>query len=137
MKIYADKIVGSAQHALSISEVKRILKAIPAEWLDGLSETHLSNSSESGPRAFFNKHDKTFTIHSCGSTPSETLKIILSELAAVHLGYTTRHWHRLSKTEKSRIEKITQPFLDELLHIVTSKQKRFIQVPTPAFQRVI
>lgn len=137
MKISADKTVGSAQHALSITEIKRILKAIPAEWLDGLSRTHLSNSSESAPRAFFDRFHKTLTIHSCGSTPLETLKIILSELATVHLGYTTRHWHRLSATEKSKIKKITQPFVDELLPIVTSKRNRFIQVSTPAFQRVI
>ena len=137
MKIHADKIESPPSHALSVKSVKCILKSIPSEWTEHISEVRIANSLESAPRVFLNLYDNILTIHSRGATPKRATEMILSELAAVYHGYTTRHWHRLSASEKVQVQKIIQPLIDELLPVVTPEERRFIYDPTPAFKRVI
>jgi|GEM_PF-5996202 len=137
MKIVADKTENCpTPHALSIPEVRCILKAVPDAWIDGLTEIHLSNSIENGPRVFFSRFDGKLTIHSRGCTSVDALQMVLSELAVVHLGLTSRHWHRLSKTERARINRVIQPILEKLAPLFIPEKKHG-PVLTTAFRRVI
>ena len=140
MKIHADKAEGPLRHAVSISQLRRLLKAVPAELVSGISDVRLSNSTDSAPRVFFCRYSKTLTVHSCGSKPGLILELIVKELAASHLGYATRHWHRLSALENSKIKKMVQPLMDELRLIVVPKvtpAREYVYTPTPEFRRVI
>lgn len=141
MKIHADKIEGNPPHALSIAEVRCVLKAVPAEWIEGISEVHLSNSSQNGPRVFYSQYYGTLVIHSRGCSAELAVAMIMRELASVQLGHATRNWHRISKAERVYLQKVIQPYLDEVLSVVipkpASESKDFIHTPTPAFQRVI
>jgi hypothetical protein len=136
MNIHADRIESSPPHALNIRQVRLILEAVPVEWIEGLSEVHLSNSTESGPRVFFNRYYHKLTIHSRGCSPAHALEMVLSELAAVHLGLTTRHWHRLSKAEMGHIKPVIQPLLNKLISFATPQEKHEPML-TPTFRRVI
>jgi hypothetical protein len=137
MKIHADKIESSTTHALSVHQVSSILKTVPSEWIDGLSEVRLTNALESAPRAFFNRYDKTLTLHCRGCAPKKALELVLYELAAVYHGYDKRHWHRLSTAEKSNIKKVIQPLMDELLPVITQEKKSLVPIATPAFRRIV
>jgi len=137
MKIHADKIDGTPPHALGVRGIKCALATVPASWIANLAEVRLTNSLESAPRAFFSQYDHILTVHARGCSTRQALELILSELAAVHFGYATRHWHRLSAKEASHLHKVIQPLVEELLPVVTPSKKRFVETPTPAFRRVV
>jgi hypothetical protein len=137
MKIHADKIDGVHPHALGIRGIRCLLAAVPESWIADLKGVRLTNSLESSPRAFFSRHDHILVVHARGCTTRQALELILFELAGVHFGYATRHWHTLSAREKSHLQKIVEPLIEELVPVVTPSKKRFIEIPTPAFRRVV
>lgn len=115
MRIHADRTETNPPHALRVPEVRRILAAVPPDWVDGLSEVHLTNSLKYSAWAFFSRSEGTLTIYSRGSTPAQTLIAILSELAASSLGINTRHRHRRSEAETHRLTQVIQPLVDQIL----------------------
>jgi hypothetical protein len=136
VKIHADKIEAPPQHALTIRSLKRILAAVPPVWREGLIEVRLCNSLEHAPWAFFHRYDGMLTIHSRGCSLEATVTTILSELAAVSLGLTTRQRHQLSEAEAHRIHQLVEPLVEELLPAMTPAKQSLGYHPSRAFHPV-
>ena len=125
MNIHIDKIETAPAHALSLRELKLILRAVPPTWVEGLAEVRLSNSLEYyRPYAFFSRYDGGLTIYSRRGTKKQALVAVLSALAATALDIRTGIGRRHSEPDRRRINNIIQPFVDELMPEIAPRPKR-------------
>jgi len=131
VKIHADKTQPDSPHALNVSDVRRILSAVPPDWIDGISTVRLTNSLAQSPYAFFSRHDGCLTIFSRHCSAKEALSAVLLELAAHSLGIDRKFGIAQSKAQMRRLLPIIQPYLDELLPIGVPQTKQFGVPPPP------
>ncbi len=125
MNIHVDKIETAPAHALSLREVKLILRAVPPAWVEGLAEVRVSNSLEYyRPYAFFSRYDGCLTIYSRTGTKKQALGAVLSALALPSLNITNSLRRRFSEADKHRINKTIQPLVEEILPKITPLTKR-------------
>ena len=125
MNIHADKIEAGPMHALTVRDVKSILRAIPPAWVEDLTEVRLSNSLEHHRSyAFFSRYDGCLTIYSRRGTKRQAVIAVLSALAANHLGIRLRMARRTSEADRRRIQRVIQPMVDEVMAEITPLVKR-------------
>jgi len=129
MRIHADKIDDGPSHGLSKGEVRLILAAVPAEWVEGLKEVRLANGP--GPRAYMFHSDGRLTIYSRGVTERQILREVLSALAAPFLNIKNVVSRGPSGPEQRRLDRFIQPILDQLLTELAEMGKRNPQPHTP------
>lgn len=137
VKIQADKTPSDSPHALKVSDVHRILAAVPQNWVDGITTVRLSNSQAHSSYAFLSRHDGCLTIFSRHSSRKEALTAVLLELAAQSLGINRKFGIAQSKAEMRRLLPIIQPYVAELLPMPTPEIKQFGVPPPPPFEQVI
>ena len=132
MNIHTDKIESAPPHALLLSDVRRILQAVPPDWIGELTEVRLANSLEYySPYAFFSRYDGCLTIYSRRGTKKQALLAVLSALAAPSLGIKTAMGRRFSEADKHRIDRLIQPVVEELLPVLTPQKKLNAWHPVP------
>ena len=130
MKIHADKIEGTPPHGLTVRDVRSILAGVPPDWIEELHDVRLANS-QSGPGAFFSRHDGLLTIYSRHGTKRQILVALLSVLAAPSLNIKSTVARSPSKAEKHRLEQFIQPFVDQILPDMTPQKKRSPEAYVP------
>lgn len=125
MKIHADKVEAAPGHALTIRDVKFILRAVPPAWVQELTVTRLSNSLDHyRSYAFFSKYDGGLTIYSRRGTKKQAVIAVLSALAAASLGIRLGFGRNTSEAHKRRINRVIQPLVDEIMEEVMPPTKR-------------
>jgi hypothetical protein len=122
MKLIEDKITVDPPHALSKSDVRLILAAVPETWLEGITTVRLSAALYQSQNPNHNRFSKTFVITSRGSTKEQTLWRVLSDLAARGLGVRFLLWHRLQQRDASRVRRAVAPLVAQLLPELSRKQ---------------
>lgn len=130
MKIHADKIEGNPPHGLTVRDVRSILASVPSGWIDELRDVRLANS-QSGPGAFFNRHDGVLTIYSRHGTKRRILIEVLSVLAAPSINIKSTVSRSPSRAEKHRLEQFIGPFVEQILPDMTSPKKQSPESPVP------
>jgi hypothetical protein len=124
VKIHIDKIETAPAHALSLREVKLVLRTVPPAWVEGLAEVRLSNSLEHcRPYAFFSRYHGCLTIYSRRGTKQQALVAVLSALAATSLGIRG-FGRRPSEANRRRVNNVIQRFVDELWPEIAPRTKR-------------
>src|SRR5215469_13944324 len=86
VKIHADKIENGPPHALSMRDVRLILKTVPRDWTKGIKEIRIANSLDWYSHTYFSRYDGCLTIYSRKKTKARALAAVLSELAAISIG---------------------------------------------------
>jgi hypothetical protein len=117
LKIHADKIENGPAHAFTVRDVKAILKAVPSQWIEGLTEVRLSNGivDHYRPYAFFSGYDGCLTIYSRQGTKREALMAVLAALAVRPLEIRLSFKCHPSEADRRRIERLVQPIFNELM----------------------
>ena len=125
VNIHADKIETGPAHALTVRDVKSILRAVPPSWVEGLAEARLSNSLEHyRSYAFFSRYDGCLTIYSRRGTKKQAVLAVLSALVVVSLGLKRGFGGRLSEADRRRVQRLTQPMADEIIAAIMPQPKR-------------
>jgi hypothetical protein len=114
VKIHADKIESGPPHALSVRDIRVIIKTVPLDWTREIKEIRISNSLEWHSFTFFSRFDGCLTIVSRNSTKKRALAAVLSELAAISIGFDRGLRYR-SKAMRSRLVKMTAALQEQLL----------------------
>ena len=117
MKIHADKIESGPPHALSVRDIRVIIKTVPLDWTREIKEIRISNSLEWHSFTFFSRFDGCLTIVSRNSTKKRALAAVLSELAAISIGFDRGLRYR-SKAMRSRLVKMTAALQEQLIPLV-------------------
>src|SRR5258708_36498035 len=104
MKIIVDKLEAWPPHALSIEDVKAIMRVIPAEWSRYIHVVHLKATLPEHSRFARPVILSIFRLNICsrGLTKEAAQRDVLRELAVHGVSMTRRMVHRLSKAD-SRI----------------------------------
>jgi len=136
MKIQVDKIESGSPHALSVRDVRCILKSVPPAWVRGIREVRIANSLERWkPYAFFSRYDGCLTIYSRRGTQQEALEAVLSELAAISLGID-RGLHHRPKAVQRQLSQIIGSFVRTLLPKMTRAKKPIGSVNLEGFREM-
>ena len=137
MKIHADKIEAEPGHALTVRDVKCILRAVPSQWIEGLAEVRLSNSLEHyRPYAFFSRYDGCLTIYSRRGTKEKALTAVLSALAMEPLRIPLGFGRRLSEVDRQRIRRLIKPVAESVIsEIVPAPKRGWWGHPIPSHDR--
>jgi len=135
VKIHADKIEEGPRHALSKRDVRLIFETVPPDWTREINEVRIANSLEWHSRTFFSRYLGRLTIYSRNRTKEQALAAVLSELAAIslrlNLGLKSR-----PKAVRNRLEKMTAPFMQQLLPLVGSPQQSKGHVSLEGFKEL-
>lgn len=119
MRIQVDKTTGPPDHALSLADVKALLKVVPAEWNIRRLVVHLRSTLPENAHYRFERpviYDflgGELKVCCRGLDPETARKEILRELAIQGLRIRTRSRHRLSDAELKRIDQIVAPLLEQ------------------------
>jgi hypothetical protein len=124
VKIHADKIEAGPAHALTVRDVKSILRAVPPPWLEEVAEARLSNSLEHYRYAFFSRYDGCLTIYSRRATTKQAVMAVLTALAAAPLGIKLRFGGYPTDADRRRILRVIEPMADEIMAKITPPLKR-------------
>ena len=122
MKIIEDKATIYPPHAICKADVPTIFTGVPDSWTEGIQTVRLSAAMQHPRVAYFNPFDGSFTITSRGQTKEQTLRRILTELAAHGLGIQFGLGHRLQKRDVSRIRRVVAPLMKEILPLLSQKK---------------
>ena len=116
MKIIIDKVENPPPHALTRRDVKAVLSVIPKDWDFSLPIVHLKATlpEKTCPVRYDFLKGPKLTICSRGMTPQTVYRDILRELAIEGLRKSTRYGHRLSETELEELDRLIQPFLNQI-----------------------
>lgn len=117
MKIHADKIEDGPRHALSRRDVRLIFEIVPRDWTKEIKEVRIANSLQWHSHTFFSRYLGCLTIYSRNRTKEQALTALLSELAAISLRLDQGLKYR-PEAVRNRLEKMTAPFLQQLLPLV-------------------
>lgn len=135
MIIHADKIEEGPPHALSRRDVRLIFETVPRDWTQGITEVRIANSLEWHSRTFFSRYSNCLTIYSRNRTKKRALADVLSELAALSAGLD-RGLRRRPKAVRCQLEKMTSPFMQQLLPIIAPPQLSKGHVSLEGFKEV-
>jgi hypothetical protein len=125
VKIHVDKIEAPPRHALTLEDVKFILKVVPATWIEDLKEVRLSNSREYyRPYAFFSRYNGELCVYSRRGSKEQAVSAVLCALAAPSLGIRLRFRGQASEADKGRINRIIRPMVEQIMQEITPKIKR-------------
>jgi hypothetical protein len=117
VKIRADKIEEGPPHALSKRDVRLIFETVPEDWTKDINEVRIANSLEWYSHTFFSRYLGRLTIYSRNRTKEQALAAVLSELAAISLRLNLGLKYR-PKAARNRLEKMTAPYMQQLLPLV-------------------
>ena len=116
MKFIIDKVSTLPAHALSISEIKALLRAIPADWVRYVQTVHLKATlpkhSLFDRPVIYSSYSNRLNICSRGLSPQEARREILREIAARKF-VPSRTYNRLSKEELVQVDRIIAPYLSK------------------------
>jgi len=117
MKIIAEKITESPKHALTIKDIKALVEVVPEEWIGQahvflLSAQRFENSKWDRPVI---QNNTTFRILSRGFGRNEILLELLIELAIRPNRIYPRYAHRLSTSQRKKLEEIVTPWYRKLI----------------------
>lgn len=115
VKIIEDRLRVDPPHALSDADVRLVLAAVPEAWKEGITAVRLSAALTQSQTPSQNRFSKTFTIISRGSTKEQTLRRVLTDLAVRGLRTQFLSWHSLTEREASRVRRIVDSLVEELL----------------------
>jgi hypothetical protein len=116
MRITVDPTLTVPAHALSKSQIRRVLSVVPVEWRKPIKSVRLSNALHSGPAAEYSFVSHRLTVHSRGRTEHDVIRDILMELL---LHYTMTHptpLSRLAEAQRKRLNREVEPLLEKALH---------------------
>ena len=124
MKVIEDKLTVYPPHAICKADIPAIISALPSEWMVGVQTVRLSSAQKENPMviAFFHPPDGSLLVKSRGISKERTLRALLTELAARALGVTFLGSHRLQKRDRSRVERLITPLVEELLPQLSRKK---------------
>lgn len=122
MKIIEDKVTVYPPHAICSADIPVILSAAPAEWTSEIQVVRLSAANPHPRIAYYSNFNHTFTIKSRGLTKEWTLLKIYRELAGIALGIQLRRGHNLQARDVSRVEKLAQPYVTQVLPLLSQKK---------------
>jgi hypothetical protein len=135
VKIRADKIEEGPRHALSKRDIRLIFEAVPRDWTKEINEVRIANSLEWHSHTFFSRYDGCLTIYSRNRTKEQALAAVLSELAAISLRLDRGLKYR-PKAVRNRLEKMTAPFMQQLLPLVGSPRQSKGHVSLEGFKEL-
>jgi hypothetical protein len=136
VKIIEDKVTVDPPHALSKADARVILNAVPETWKQGITAVRLSGALQQSQNTNQNRFSETFTIISRGSTKEQSLRRVLTDLAARGLGVQFLLWHRLQQRDASRLRRVVTPLMDKLLPRLSREPERNPKTqPNPSVQR--
>jgi hypothetical protein len=124
MRVIEDKVTVYPPHSICRADIPVILSSLPAEWTAGIQTVRLSASHGENPTviAFLHPPDGSLLIKSRGFTKERVLRALLTELASHAVGVAFRPYRRLQKRDKSRIEPLIAPLVDEILPQLSCKK---------------
>jgi hypothetical protein len=115
VKIQSDKVTGKPPHALTEAELRRVMAALPPEWVADVSEIRLSNALDPADRTYFHRPEGILTVYSRGRTRQHVIGAIFTELAAYSLGFKRTRWQRITEPRLHRINQMVGPLTEKLL----------------------
>jgi hypothetical protein len=135
VKIHADKIEGGPPHALNKRDIRIIIKTVPQEWTKEIKEVRIANSLERISHTFFSRCDGCLTIYSRNRTKERALETVLSALAAISIG-VDRGLRGRPRAVRNRLAKITAPYKQQLLPLITSPTWTEAQISLEGFREL-
>jgi hypothetical protein len=123
MRVIEDKVTVDPHHAMSKGDIPVIWWSIPSEWTNGIETVRLC-SAQQWPlrRAFYSEFNQMLTICSRGLTQDQTIRAMLTELAARGLGLKFQRWHRLPEQDAARVERIIAPLVELIVPQLSRKR---------------
>ena len=122
MRIIEDKVTLYPPHAICKADVRTILASVPEICVEGVETVRLSAAMQHPRIASYNRFNHTLTITSRGRTKEQTLRRLLTELAAHGLGVQFLRGHRLRERDASRLRRVVSPLVGELLPQLSQKK---------------
>jgi hypothetical protein len=124
MKVIEDKVTVYPPHAICKADVPVIIAALPSEWTVGIQTVRLSSAQKENPTviAFFHPPDGSLLVKSRGFTKERVLRAILTELAGHALGLKFRSYRRLQERDRSRVQRVIAPPIEEILPQLSRKK---------------
>jgi len=124
MKVTVDKVTVYPPHALCKADIPVILSLLPGEWTAGIRTVRLSSSHGENPTviAFFHPPDGSLLIKSRGFTKKNVLRALVTELAGHAIGIAFLENRRLQNRDRSRIERLVTPLVEEILPKLSRKK---------------
>ena len=135
VNIHVDKIESGPPYALSRHDVRLVFKIVPQGWTEEIKKVRLSNSLEWHPYPRFTRYDGCLNIYSRKQTKRKALATLLSELAAISLRLD---WdlRRRPKSIRGRLDKMTAPYLQQLLPLIVPPRQTKEHISLEGFQEL-
>jgi hypothetical protein len=135
VKIHEDKIEAGPPHVLCRHDVRLVFKIVPQEWTNEIKEVRISNSLEWHSYPRFTRYDGCLNIYTRNKTKRQALATLLSELAAISLRLD-QDLRRRPKSMRGRLDKMTAPYLQQLLPLIVPLRQAKGHVSLEGFQEL-